>query len=243
MKFSPIFLFLFLLVLTPMVLAQPPSSFPAVQFTEGFAIEFTQVPAYEFNRDLTFNTHVFNLSNGVRIDNSSTDCNYHLFDNRGAIVLNQQPMVFDVLGLDFEIVVNQNNFTRLGEYSYLVVCNDSTNDLGGLVSVGFELTADGKPSRPFPIQFSLILFSFLSIGVGLVKERFRFFQYMGSILMMILGVLTLFPGYSFINWTTLTGLSLGTILIGMGFYFLLEPAFSREEQEEHFDQGSEGGGG
>ena len=243
MKFPLIFLFLFLLVLTPMVVAQPPASFPAVQFTEGFAIEFTQVPAYEFNQDLTFNAHIFNLSNGVRIDNSSTDCNYHLFSNTGALIINQQEMVFDTFGLDYEISINQGNFTRLGEYSYLIVCNDTSNNLGGLVSVGMELTADGKPSQPFPIQFSLILFSFFLITVGLVKERFRFFQYMGSILMMILGVLTLFPGYSFLNWSTLTGLALGTILIGMGFYFMLEPAFSREEQEEHFEQGSEGGGG
>ena len=236
MKFPFIFLFLFLLVLTPMVLAQPPSSFPAVQFTEGFAIEFTQVPAYEFNQDLTFNAHVFNISNGVRIDNSSTDCNYHLFSNTGSLIVNQQQMVFDVVGLDYEINILQGNFTRLGEYSYLIVCNDTASSLGGLVSVAMEVTADGKPSKPFPIQFSLIIFSFFLIVVGLVKERFRLFQLAGSIFMMVMGVLTLFPGYSFINWTTLTGLSLGTILIGMGFYFLLEPAFSREEQEEHFEQ-------
>ena len=243
MKFPLIFLFLFLLVLTPMVLAQPPSSFPVVQFTEGFAIEFTIIESYEFNQNILFNAHVFNISNGVRITNTTTDCSYHLFDNTGMHILNQIPMGFDVVGLDWELSVLQPNFTRLGEYSYLVACNDSTGNLGGLVSVAFEVTGDGRPFRIFPHQFSFIFFSFLLIGLGLVKERFRFFQYMGSILMMIMGVLTLFPGYSFINWTTLTGLALGTVLIGMGFYFLLEPAFSREEQEEHFEQGSEGGGG
>ena len=235
MKFSLIYFFLFLLVLTPMVVAQPPV-FPDVQFTEGFAVEFTQIQTYEFNQDILFNAHVFNLSNGVRIINTTTDCNYHLFDNRGTHILNQIPMNFDLAGLDWEINVLQPNFTRLGQYSYLVVCNDSSNNLGGLVSVGIEVTADGKEFQKFPQEFTLIIFGILFIVAGFVKERFRLLQFVGSVLLIVMGMLTLWPGYSFMNWTTLTGLTLGTILIGTGFYFMLEPAFSREKQDEYFEQ-------
>ena len=53
---------------------------------------------------------------------------------------------------------------------------------------------------------------------------------------MIMGTLTLFPGYNFINHTNLFGLSLGTILIAMGFYFLVEDSFSRKGQQEGFGQ-------
>lgn len=144
-KKSGIFIILTIItfIFLPLVSAQQPPAFPSVQFTEGFAIDFSEIGVYPFGNDLIFNAHVFNISNGVRIDNSSTDCNYHLFDNTGTIILNQEPMTFDVMGLDYEITVDKNNFTRLGEYSYLIVCNDSTNNLGGLVSVGFKVTPTG----------------------------------------------------------------------------------------------------
>ena len=53
--------------------------------------------------------------------------------------------------------------------------------------------------------------------------------------MMIMGVITIYPGYSFINYTTLLGKGLGFILIGLGFYFLIEDSFSRNKQEDRFE--------
>ncbi len=57
---------------------------------------------------------------------------------------------------------------------------------------------------------------------------------MGSMVIIVMGIITLFPGYSFINWTTLLGKALGFGLIGVGAYFLIDDAFSRDEQEVHF---------
>ena len=50
-----------------------------------------------------------------------------------------------------------------------------------------------------------------------------------------MGVITIYPGYSFINHTTLLGKALGFILVGLGFYFLIEDSFSRNKQEDSFD--------
>ncbi len=99
------------------------------------------------------------------------------------------------------------------------------------------ITADGKKFQQFPQQFAVIFLAFLLVAFGLVKERLRLFKHVGGILMMIMGVLTLFPGYSFINWTTLLGKTLAFSLIGLGFYFLIEDSFSRDDQEERFSQG------
>ena len=236
MKFSPLIIFFILLVLTvSFVSAQPP--FPSqVLFDEGFIIEFSQVDNYQFGRDLLFNAHVFNISNGVRILNASTDCNFHLFDTIGIHIINQNPMPFDSVGLDWELSILRGNFTRLGSYSYLVVCNNSAANLGGFVTVGFEVTPDGKPSDVFPVEFSIILFALVLIIFGLTKERYRILQIIGGMIWIVIGVITLFPGYNLINWTTLTGKLLGFSLIGLGFYFLIENSFSRDEQDAYFTQ-------
>lgn len=233
MKFPLIFIFLFLLVLTPMALAQPPptTSF-VVNINTGVAIDFPKQTVFEQNQPFHFYFHVFNISTQTDLDNTTTNCSFELYDNKGNHLIDDGVLGFE--DSEFNINVLGGNFSRLGGYHYLVDC--VSNGFGGFISPTIVVTANGFEPEPFPAQFSIILFSFLLIVVGLVKERFRLFQYMGSILMIIMGVLTLYPGYGFINWTTLTGLSLGIILLGIGFYFLLEPAFSREEQEEYFGQ-------
>ena len=238
MKVSLIFISFILLVFTPFISAQQPPVFqPGIQFTEGFSIEFSEISSYEFGKDISFIAHVFNLSNGVRLINTTVDCDYHLFDNQGRALINQQPMIFSNDGLDWDFIALKGNFSRLGSYSYLVVCNDSAAGLGGFVAVGMDITADGKQEKIFPLEFSIILFGLILIIFGLSKERYRILQVMGGLIWMVMGILTLFPGYSFINWTTLTGKVLGFILIGMGFYIFIEPSFSRDEQDKHFTQG------
>ncbi len=96
--------------------------------------------------------------------------------------------------------------------------------------------------KVFPIEFSIIFFALVLIIFGLSKERYRVLQVTGGLIWMIMGILTLFPGYNLINWTTLTGKVLGFILIGIGFYISVEPAFSRDEQNEYFEQGNKRGG-
>ena len=232
MKFSLIFLFLFLLVLTPMVAAQPPQATPVIINLEaGLAIDFPKIITIRQNQDFEFHFHVFNATSGLAVDNTTTNCSLELLNGDGSEIIDINFIEF--VDDEWNINVLGGNFSRLGSYYWLVSCGGGN---GGFTSAPLIVTADGFSSSDFPIQLSFIIFSFFLICIGLIKERFRLFQFTGSILMMIMGILTLYPGYSFINWTTLTGLALGTILIGIGFYFLLEPAFSRDEQEEHYDQ-------
>ncbi len=230
----PIFIFLFLLVLTPFISAQADKTQQNININIGLQIEFTQVDIIENGEHHLFNAHVFNISSGQRVTNVSTDCNFHLFDNLGEHQINQVPMIFDSLGLDFEHNVTGNNFTRNGEYSFLVVCNSTS--FGGFLSKGITVTQDGKETIPFPKEFSVIFLGFILIMFGLFKERFRLLKHMGSLLLMVMGILTLFPGYNNISHTSLLGLTLGSLLIGIGFYFLVEDSFSRTRQEGKFNQ-------
>ena len=238
MKSNLLFLFLFLLVLAPFISAQPP---PQTQFNVnldvGLDIDFPKITALRINEPFKFNFHVFNRSNGLRVDNSSTNCVFHLFDNKGDHIVSEMNLPFLVLDGDWEADIKRGNFSRLGQYSSLVDCNDG--GFGGFVSFPLDVTADGFLEKDFPKEFSVILFGLLLIIFGLSKERYRMLKHIGGILWIIMGVITLYPGYGFINWTTLLGKVLGFILIGGGFYVWLEDSFSRDEQDAYFEQGEE----
>ena len=236
MKFSFIFIFIFLLAV-PLISAQPTSTQTNLNTNVGVDIKFPAIGHIRQNENFIANFHVFNKSTGLLLTNDSTSCEFHLYNNGGNHILIVNQFEFDIGDRDFEIEVNKGNFTRLGAYSYVVQCN--TTNLGGFASVGIEVTADGFESKTFPTQFFIILFAFLLIVVGLLKERWRMFKYLGSLLAMVMAILTFYPGYSFINWTTLEGKALGSILFALGFYFLIEDSFSREKQADSFESGEE----
>lgn len=135
--------------------------------------------------------------------------------------------------------LNSTQASSLGEYSVGGFCKDGS--VTQVIDFNFDVTADGKEFQAFPNQFAVILLAFLLITFGLLNQRYTLLKQMGSLILMVMGVLTLFPGYNFINHTTLFGLALGSSLIGIGFWFLIEDAFSRTKQRERFgqDQGDE----
>ncbi len=235
MKFSPIFIFLFLLVLTPFISAQqPPNIQTNINVNTGLQVEFPQIFVFENGKDYLFTTHVFNISTGLGVTNDTTTCFFHLFDNRGAHQIDEVAMTFDPIDTDFDYNVLGANFTRNGEYFYLITCN--TTEIGGFDSVGFEVTQDGFESIVFPQQFSVIALGIILIMFGVLRERYTLSKQMGSLILMVMGVLTLYPGYNNISHTSLFGLVLGSTLIAMGFWFFIEHYFSRTKQEERFNQ-------
>lgn len=177
------------------------------------------------------------VEKGTTIDLYSSCTNCTQVNLTKVIDPDNQPIL---LG-QFEMTANGSNYNftfsdtnKLGTHVYY-----SEGDLNGIPisqPCSFEVTPDGNPIQIFPYQFALIFFAFLLIFLSYFNERLNLFRYMGSIMMMVLGVVTIYPGYSFLNWTTLSGKILGFSLIGLGFYFLIEDSFSRKEQAPRFDQ-------
>ena len=148
--------------------------------------------------------------------------------------------VMTKVGSVYNFTLSSGNTSVLGEYIV-----NGIGDLDGTNTIwtyNFFITADGKPFQAFPNEFAAIGLAFLLIISGLFNNRLNLLKHMGSIILMVMGVLTLYPGYNFINHTNLFGLSLGSILIGIGFYFLIEDSFSREEQADRFNQPQRRGG-
>lgn len=78
------------------------------------------------------------------------------------------------------------------------------------------------------------------IVVAMSIEKASIFKQVGGMLVMVLGVYTLFPGYDGISHANILGLSLGTTSIGLGFYFLIIDFLSLDRQVERFDQYDDG---
>jgi hypothetical protein len=166
---------------------------------------------------------------------NSFNCNITLIYPDGTLLKNNELMTNFVSYRNITITQSQNN--QLGIIEVIESCNNVSD--AGLDTFEIEITADGKPSQIFPTQFFPIILGFLMIAFGLFQERLRLFKHVGSLIIMVMGVITLYPGYSFINWSTLMGQTLGAVFIGLGFYFLIEDSFSRELQEEYYSQDNE----
>ncbi len=167
------------------------------------------------------------LNNGTFCSTSAV-CNITVTYPDGELMFNNR--VMNNKGSFHNITLTQVINRELGFHPFIMSCQDGSvfgGDTGNLV-----ITADGKPPQIFPTQFMIAIFAMAFIGAGLFSERLRLFKHMGSIVLMIFGIVTLYPGYSFINWSTLLGKGLGFASIALGVYFFIEDSFSRDEQEE-----------
>ncbi len=215
-----VFLFLFISVLLV-------GSFASAQET---LIE--QIPSFQFNHD--FDLKRTCSDRGFFCDINFV-CNISLVSPNGEILINNELMTNNNSFRNITITQEQNN--QLGFVTGFESCNNVTN--AGLDTFTIAITGDGNPYRDFPHQFVVIIFGLILVFVGLINERFNMFKSIGSMILMVMGVLTLFPGYSFINYSTLMGKALGFGLIGLGFWFLIEDSFSRNKQQERFGQPQE----
>ena len=165
---------------------------------------------------------------------STTDCNVSVFAPDQTTLLSGVQGTATANLAEYNFTLNSTQTSQFGEYIVGGFCLDGS--VTNVIDFTFDVTADGKPFEKFPNQFAIIGLGFILIIFGLFNERYGLLQRMGAIILMVMGVLTLYPGYNFINHTTLFGLALGSILIVIGFWFLIEDSFSRTKQEERFNQ-------
>lgn len=133
-----VFIFLFSLTF---ISAVPPFVQEEV-FTEGYEIRYPLDGTLKLNLDHTFYFHVYNISNGMPISNSSTNCVFHLYDSSGEHILEVPAKHYESeIDNEWEVFVGGNNFSKIGDQSYLIQCNSSS--LGGFASVGFGITLSG----------------------------------------------------------------------------------------------------
>ena len=226
-------IFLFLISFTIAQQPNPPQT--NVNINLGLTIDFPKILSVQINTDQVFNFHVFNISNGLRLDNTSVNCTFHLFNFTGVHIISEQNIPFDTEGNDWEITVQGANFSHNRVFSVLIDCNDG--GFGGFASISFHVTPIGNIHEiPESILYVLMLFFFVLIDllilyliiilpsknekdeggliIKLVQLKYVKFVLMGIFYPMIIVTLNLLNGLA-VNFTNLTIFS-GVV----GFLFL-----------------------
>jgi len=197
-----------------------------IMFCMLLIVSTVSASSFNFKRNDVVDLRLICFDENTDYCTSSAVCTVSTIDPNGIQVLNNQSLTFN------ETFVNTVFPTsKFGVYSNIARCASANITKSEFT---YTVTADGKPPSNFPAQYSIIALGFLLIGLGLTQDRMRMFKHIGSIIIMIMGVLTLYPGYSFIDYSTLLGKTLGFSCVGLGFYFLIEDSFSRDRQEDKY---------
>jgi len=112
--------------------------------SQNIQIVYPPFEYYPFDKDIEFEFHVDNY-NGSVLTNSSINCRFHLYNNVGEhIYQNNNINTMEANGIDWEVVIGKNNFSLNNNYAYIFACNNSKG-IGGIVKAGFGITKDAKP--------------------------------------------------------------------------------------------------
>ena len=125
------------LFLITLVSAQPQTTIYA--FPEGYTIVPIQFQTLKLNEDVTFNFYVKNSSTGVKLDNTTIECNFNLADSQGNVLFDGQE-IYQPNGF-WTTTIDGSYFNETGYYYYGVDCEDG---LGGSFTEVLEVTPTGE---------------------------------------------------------------------------------------------------
>jgi len=234
----PSFLFLFFLaslLSSGLVLATPPFQTTGADYLQILTPAWDTVKQ---GQNVNFYWHVFNLTN--YLTNATVECSFHLYsieEGGEHIVIVSDASEFNN-NRDFEVKVDGRNFTKAGEYRYLIECKtpklkDQSYQVGG-VEEAFKVTPTGKDENSILNSSILLILGLVGVGLiilGLVKNL-PWFGFIGSIMFILLGIYTMIYGFN--NTTDLYTQGVAITFIGIGFIFMLTSAYEQVwGEDEH----------
>lgn len=203
--------FFLLIIFAQNVIAEPPFE-TIIDFPDGYALIDNPNAVLTQNNDYQYNFFVYNKSNGVLIDNSSTNCVFFLADNNGEVIYFSEVGYF--IDGHWGIDIDSGNFSRLGTYSYGTKCQDG--DKGGALAGVWQATPTGtNPSTAQSLIYALLILASMffllvclygaftidgknefSMGGDLIRVNFN--KYYKGFLFLIAYLFAIFT--SFLTW-------------------------------------------
>lgn len=169
-----ILLSIFLLLALALVNAKTASV--TESFQNGLVIKQPFIETHKINTNYILDLHVYN-STGSPTLNKTIGCYAHLYNETGTHIAKvYQRVVSD--DFDFEFTFNSNNFSKLGEYSIISYCNDSS--IGGYSEQYFRVNNNGQADNSYTainnlavvIALLLLSFIFLYFAFNLTEDHF-----------------------------------------------------------------------
>ena len=158
-----IIIFIFVLVfLASIVLAAPPVTQSFVGDI-GLQLENPLVSFVQQGRDVAAHLHVYNKSNGFAMNNDTTSCFLHIYNETGHEFFSELYTWASVEN-EWELNITGGNFSFLGEYGFLAQCN--TSSVGGFVRGKFQVTESGEeePMADATAGIAIVIFILLITG-------------------------------------------------------------------------------
>ena len=199
------------------------------QLSDGYKIEGSPQTHVKKNTDFVYNFFVYNISNGVLIDDDHTECNFYMADGEGSVGVAQGVSYVDGY---WGLTIKAGNFSDVGLYTYEVRCN-STN-YGGSANGEFISTQSGYETTEadsiingffllFLLGVAIFLFMFTSnIQAPGIKLFFNVLSYIMVFLAVGVGLSTLNMVQTSISFGGVaTIFILGIVLIIMMFVILI----------------------
>lgn len=176
---NKLILIFILLLIIPISLGVNPHIQKTPANSLGLDIRAMEYDYIKLNNDFDFKFHVFNISDGVPVTNSTVVCYFHLYNQTGKHIADINPVTNFNHNFDWEVPISKNNFTSVGEYSAIFQCNKSSANIGGFYSFNFMVTNSGEdPTETNYGNIALIIgliglsFLFLYFGLNLGNDHF-----------------------------------------------------------------------
>ena len=168
-KKSLLVLFLFLLVVFPLVSAVPPTN-TIITFDNGYIIGISPEGFIKQNQNYQLNFFVYNKSNGIQIVNTTVSCQFYLANSTGNVLVYQNVTYF-AQGY-WGINILGSNFSYPEVFPYGIKCGDGI--YGGTTISYFEVTGTGYELTParattYIIIFFILMFLFVVVMLGINK--------------------------------------------------------------------------
>jgi len=160
---------LFLLVFTIFISftsAQPSTTI--YSFPNGYTIVPTQFETLKAGEDFNFFFYLYNTSSGLKIDNSTVECNFHLADAQGNLVL-EDAQTYQPNGYWFAFI-NGSYIANTGYYYYGVDCQDG---LGGAISGVFEVTLSGNKLTLVELGSNIFLIGLILLIIFTLHQKYK----------------------------------------------------------------------
>src|SRR6056297_762794 len=191
------------LFLITLVSAQPQTTIYA--FPEGYTIVPIQFQTLKLNEDVTFNFYVKNSSTGVKLDNTTIECNFNLADSQGNMLFDGKE-IYQPNGF-WTTTINGSYFNETGYYYYGVDCEDG---LGGSytevlkINPTGEIISEGQAILYIGLLIGLIIF-FLVSSYGAIKIEYKDeYSGEGKLIstndMKYLKLLSIMAAYGILTW-------------------------------------------
>jgi len=158
-------IFLFLIILMSLPLINAATIVQVANTDIGLEVEYPKFLSVAQNQNFTLNIHVYNKTDGVNMY-SSASCIVDLYSLEGAHICENSLKKSDN-NREFELEIDQGNFSQIGAYAYIIDCN--TSNSGGFASGSYYVTFKGLD--PAGDNFKIFIYALFIFTIVFVVMR------------------------------------------------------------------------